>query len=231
MDYTRIANSPAMWIACAVAVSLIVVQAFLMTRKSYQAGKKIGLSEKTMKSAMRSSAISSIGPSIVILTNMLALFVTVGVPMGWLRLSFIGSVMFESIAAGFGMSAVGVTMGSDAVTDVAFANAVWTMVLCSIGWIIFATLSADKMDKVQKKLAGGSMVLLSVISGSAILGVFASFCGTHLVKLDKNSIACIAGGVIMLVLMPLAEKKNIRWLKEWALAFSLFGGMLVAVAL
>ena len=33
----------------------------------------------------------------------------------------------------------------------------------------------------------------------------------------------------MLILGPLADRKNIKWLREWALFFALMGGMLVAV--
>src|SRR5699024_9678229 len=98
-------------------------------------GKKIGLPEEKMKSAVKSSLITSIGPSIVILTGLLSLLVTVGGPMAWMRLSFIGSVMFEMMAAGFGTEALGIKMGIDPMTNVAFANAVWTMILGSIGWI------------------------------------------------------------------------------------------------
>lgn len=48
--------------------------------------------------------------------------------IGWMRLSMIGSVMFESVAAGLGTSATGVTLGSDAMTDEALAMALWTMI-------------------------------------------------------------------------------------------------------
>jgi len=69
-----------------------------------------------MKSAMKSSFITSLGPSVVILTGLLSLLVTVGGPMAWMRLSFIGAVMFELMAAGFGAEAVGVKMGIDPMT-------------------------------------------------------------------------------------------------------------------
>lgn len=96
----------------------------------------MGLTEQQMKGAIKSSAITSIGPSIVILSGMLSLLVSVGAPMAWMRLSFIGSVMFESMAAGFGTASVGVKLGADEMTELAFAMAVWTMILGSIGWII-----------------------------------------------------------------------------------------------
>lgn len=104
MDAMKIANSIPMWIACGIPVILVIAQALIFAKKSYSAGKKIGLTEKQMKNAIKSSAITSIGPSIVILSGMLSLLITVGGPMAWMRLSLIGSVMFESIAAGFGRS-------------------------------------------------------------------------------------------------------------------------------
>lgn len=228
MDYLQIANSIPMWIAAGLAVSLAIVQAGIFAKKSYSTGKEIGLTEVQMKGAMKSSFITSIGPSVVILTGLLSLLVTVGGPMAWMRLSFIGSVMFELMAAAFGTEAVGVKMGVDPMTNVAFANAIWTMILGSIGWIIFATISANKMGKAQEKFSKGDKMLLTVISIAAILGSFGSLSSGHLVAMNKNSIACVAGGLIMAIIGPIGDKKNIQWIKEWSLAIALFGGMLVA---
>ena len=174
MDAMKIANSIPMWIACGIPVILVIAQALIFAKKSYSAGKKIGLTEKQMKNAIKSSAITSIGPSIVILSGMLSLLITVGGPMAWMRLSLIGSVMFESIAAGFGTASVGVQLGADTLTPLALDMAVWTMILGSIGWILFATISASRMDKVQHKISGGDPAKLMAISSAAIIGAFSS---------------------------------------------------------
>ncbi|MDR1730635.1 MAG: DUF5058 family protein [Synergistaceae bacterium] len=227
-NYLETANSLWMWVAAGAAVLIVLIQAFLFAGKAYRTGLKIGLTRTQMGDAVKSSVITSIGPSCVILSALIALLVAIGGPMAWMRLSFIGSAMFEMMAAGFGAQATGVTMGSDPMTPVAFANAVWTMTLGSVGWIIFATLTADKMEKVQKKISGKGTALMGVISSAAILAAFGSFSGVHLIALNKNSVACVAGGVIMLLLSPLADRKKIKWLREWALFFALFGGTLVA---
>ena len=91
MEALKIANSLPMWIACAPAIILIIIQAVVFLKNSYEAGKKIGLTEEQMKKAMKSSTITSIGPSIVILSGMLSLLITVGGPMAWMRLSIIGA--------------------------------------------------------------------------------------------------------------------------------------------
>jgi hypothetical protein len=228
MDYMQIANSVPMWIAAGLAVGLVLFQASIFVKKSYSTGKEMGITEGQMKSAMRSSLITSIGPSLVILTGVLALLVTVGGPMSWMRLSFIGSIMFELMAVGVGTEAVGVQLGVDQVTNLAFASAVWTMILGSLGWIIVATLGADKMDRLQSKVSKGDPMLVKVISISAMLGAFGSMVSTHLIALNRNTVAAVAGGLIMAIVITIGDKKNISWLKEWGLAMALFGGMIVA---
>lgn len=227
MDAMQIANSIPMWIACGSAVALVMIQAAIFLKGSYGAGKKIGLTEAQMKGAIKSSAITSIGPSIVILSGMLSLLITVGGPMAWMRLSLIGSVMFESIAAGFGTSAVGVQLGADTMTPLALTMAVWTMILGSIGWVIFATFSASRMDKVQHKISGGDPAKLTAISGAAILGAFSAMSSQHLVKLNKNTLSCVLGALIMGALIIIGDKKNIKWLKEWNLTIAILAAMLI----
>ena len=243
MDIMSIANGPLMWIACGIPVIFVVLQAVLFLRSSSVAADELGITKEQKKEAIRSSAITSIGPSIVVLSGMLSLLVTMGGPVGWMRLSMIGSVMFEGIAAGIGTSSVGVTLGTDPMTGEAFTVALWTMILCSIGWVIFATFSANKMDKIQTKLSGGSKGKLMTIASCAIIGVFSAMCAQHLSKpvylslqqaeaealgaAGKNFLSCILGCVIMFILIKLAEKKDIGWLKEWALTITILSAMII----
>ena len=107
--------------------------------------------------------------------------------------------------------------------------AVWAMILGSIGWVIFATFSADKMEKVQDKIAGGNPAKLMSIATAAIIGAFSAMSAQHIVKLNKNSIACVLGAIIMGALMTLSEKKDIKWLKEWNLTISILAALVITV--
>lgn len=229
-NYLEIANSPLMWLAAGLAVLVVLVQAFIFAKKSYSTGLEIGLSKEQMNDAIKSSVITAIGPSMVVLSAMVALLVSLGGPISWMRLSFIGAAMFEMMAANFGAQAMGVNLGSDPMTGMAFANAVWTMTLGALGWVVFATFSADKMDRVQKKFSGSDTKLMGVIAAGAILAAFGTFSAGHLIALNKNTVSCIAGGLIMMILSLIADKKDLKWLREWALFFALFGGMFAAVA-
>ena len=243
MDIMQIANSPILWIACAVPVCFVVFQALLFLRGARKAAKQLGIEDRRVKSAIKSSAITSIGPSIVVLSGMLSLLVTMGAPVGWMRLSMIGSVMFESIAAGLGTASVGVTLGTDTMTPEAFGMALWTMILCSIGWVIWATFSANKMDMIENKISGGNTGTLTSIASFAIIGVFSAMCASHLIKPAylialatdavtvgaawKNCLACVLGAVIMFVLNTIASKKEIKWLREWALTITILAAMII----
>lgn len=229
MEYLEIANGFPMWIAAGSAVVLVLVEAVIFVRKSIKDGKRMGLKNEQIKTAIKSSAFSSIGPSLVILAGMISLLVTIGAPISWMRLSFIGSVMFELMAAGFGTEAVGVKLGSADMTGIAYANAVWTMVLGGAGWILFSALFTDKLENLRDKVAGGSQKLIPIISSAAMLGAFAYMASDNILSFDRSTIALITGAVVMLVVMHLADKKDIGWLKEWGLAISMFSGMLSAV--
>ena len=227
MEALQIDNSLPMWLACGVAVVLVIAQALIFIKKAMDAAPKVGLSKEEVNKAVKSAALTSIGPSIVVLSGMLSLLVTVGGPMAWMRLSFIGSVMFESIAAGIGTGSVGVQLGVDELTPLALTMAVWTMIIGSVGWIIFSTFAADKMDKIQAKLAGSNPAGLTIISSGAIIGVFAAMVGQKLVALDKNALATVLGAILMFVMMQLTKNEKYAKLREWNLTIAILVAMAV----
>lgn len=78
MDYLKLANHPLLWIASTVAVSIVVVQSLIFAIKSCKVGKTMGITDKQIKSAVKSSAISAIVPSMTIFAGMVSLIVTMG---------------------------------------------------------------------------------------------------------------------------------------------------------
>ena len=78
VSYTHLDVYKRQWLACSLPVAFVILQAVLFARGAYKSGKKLGLNDKQMKKAMKSSAVTSIGPSIVVLSAMLSLLVSVG---------------------------------------------------------------------------------------------------------------------------------------------------------
>lgn len=236
-NYLEIANSPIMWLGAALAVGVVLTQSIVFFRKSIKAAKELGIEKKQIKSAIKSSAISSVGPSMVILVAMISLLVSMGAPIAWMRLCFIGSVSYELMAAGFAAQAMGTTLGVN-MDPTIFAAAAWTMVLGSLGWLIFTFLFTDKMDKVNHLLSSGNKKLVPIISACAMLGAFAYlaagnlFTSTGSIDLTSSpAIATFVGCFAMMALSKIAKDKNIQWIKEWSLSISMFSGMIIATIL
>lgn len=232
VNYLELANSPLMWIGAAIAVGIVVFQSVLFFRKSLAAAKEVGISKDQVNKAIKSSAISSIGPSIVILVTMISLIVSMGAPMSWMRLSFIGSVNYEAMAAGFGAQAMGTTL--DNLNPDAFACGVWVMICGSLGWLIFTLLFTDKMNKVNHLMSKGNAKMVPIISAGAMLGAFANLASGNFFTAEGSfafggapAIATIGGCVLMMILTKTAKEKNISWLREWAFAISMFTGMII----
>ena len=236
-DYLKMANHPFMWIASALAVSIVIIQSVVFFKKSIVAAREVGIEKIQVKSAIKSSAISSIGPSIVILVGMISLLVSMGGPISWMRLSFIGSVNYELMAAGFGAEAMGAKLGAG-MNPMVFATSIWVMVLGSLGWLIFTLLFTDKMDKVNHLLSSGNEKLVPIISSCAMLGAFAYLASGNYITgegtvtvTSPSAVATTVGCLVMMVLCKIAKDKNIQWIKEWALSISMFSGMIVGAIL
>lgn len=231
MDYLKIANGPVMWLVCGLGVGLVLVQSILFLKKSITSGRELGITNDQLKHAVKASTISAIGPSLVILAGMISLLVTMGGPIAWMRLSYIGSVQFELMSAEFGAQAVGVSLDGPDMNAIAFTNGVWVMALGSFGWVLFTGLCTHKMDKFRNVLAGGRKAFMPILSVAAMLGAFGYLASDRIMRFDQGTISCIAGFVLMGLIVLINRKLQKQWLKEWAMCISMFGGMLVAVAL
>jgi len=218
-----------MWLVCAIPVAWVFMQAIIFTKKAFEAGPKIGLSKKQLRLAFETAVISAIGPSLAILIGALALIYAMGGPIAWMRLSVIGSVMYELLAAKFGAQAMGVTeLGGPGFNEIVYANGVWAMTLGCLGWLVFTGAATHKLETIRLKIAGGRVELVGAIAVGAMLGAFAKITSDYLVKLGKPATAAIVGMVVMMVLFKLSDKLRSRHLKEFSLAIAMLTGMFVA---
>lgn len=228
MNYLDVANSPILWIACAIPVTLVIIQSVIFMKRAWKTGIEIGMSAESLKMAVKTGLITSIGPSLVILVGMVALIAVLGGPISWMRLSFVGSVMYESMAASYGTQAMGIALGDPSAMNVdALFCAIWAMVSGASGWVIFSAFLPKFANKLEKNVAKGNDTILKVVAGVAIFGAFGGFMPSYILGFDKGTLAILFGGIIMFICMYLNERKGIKFLREWGLAIALFGGMII----
>lgn len=227
--YEQIANSPVLWIITAIAVGLVLFQTIRFLKKSFIAGKEMGISKEDMKTAFITGSISAVGPSVVIVIGMVSLLIVVGGPTALMRLAYIGNVAYELLAAEFAADAYGVTLTDPSIPAEVFSTTLWGMAIGCVGWIVVTALLTHRMDKFKNKLAGGKAAMIPVISSAAMLGAYGYLNAGYAVSLDQNTVALLAGFAIMLVLTIAYKKSKKKWINEWGLTIAMIGGVIAAV--
>lgn len=230
-DYLSIANSGLMWAAVSVPMAVMAVQVYLLLTRSLKDGKRMGIKNEQIKSAVIASATASVGPSVSILAGMVSLMVMMGAPIAWMRLSYIGAVMYEMTSADVGAQAVGVAFEQSSMTAEAYANGVWAMTLGSIGWIIVAGLFTHKIDFLRTKLAGGDSKALPIITAAATLGCYCSLTFDKMYPVaveNKNIYAVIGGELTIPALSTWNKKRKAKWVSNWSATIAMVIGVACA---
>lgn len=230
-NYLEIANKPAFWIIAIIMVSVVVLQVVIFMRKAFKTSKVMGITEDQIKTTIRASIITSIGPSFAILIGLVALISLIGSPMAYMRLGVIGAVMFETLCVDAGAEAVGVMANTPGFDLYAFSNVLWVMCVSSIGWLLITAFLTPKLETVRVKLVGGKDYLLPILSTGAILGAFGYQVSKFIVSLGPGTVAVLVSGFVMILINKISDKTEIKWLKEWALSFSIIAGMFSATLL
>ena len=106
------ANSPLLFVIFGVIILAVLGQSVFFLVRALRRSKQLGMDQKKIKKTMISSAIFTIAPAVSILIGLVALSYTLGLPLPWLRLSVIGSLSYETIAANNVLSAIGEAIGS-----------------------------------------------------------------------------------------------------------------------
>lgn len=226
-EYLAIANDPILWLTATPVVILVGIQAYIFSKYAFKASKATTLTKEQCMKAIKTGAVSAVGPALSVFVVMLGMMAVVGAPVTWMRLSIIGAAPTELTASTIGAQAMGIEFGSEQYDVTAFASSVWTMALNGCGWLLFCGLFTHKMDKLQDKVAGGNAEMLGNICGAAVLGT-ASYLVINNSKagMDKFVAALVAAGV-MIFLTKVSDK--MPKLKEYNLGISMVVGMFVAV--
>ncbi|MBQ9880818.1 MAG: DUF5058 family protein [Clostridia bacterium] len=232
-------------------VALILAQSLSFLIHAWRRGKKLGLDSRTMRSTIISSALFTVTPALAIVATVLALAPALGIVLPWMRLTVIGNIMYETTAASAAVEAAGAGGLGSSITDPAvFTTVAWVMTVGSISPLIILPIVLKTLKKKMNKVtAAKDPKLIDALSAAAFIGLIAVFVARSLIGQDTGktvdgvfmsngdgagvlSVATLISAVIfMLILGTLAEKKNIRWLKDFAMPISMFAALGVCVLL
>ena len=232
------ANHPILFVMVGIIIAVVLGQSFYFLFRAMKRAKEIGIAKKTISSTVTSAAIFTIAPAVAILLGVIVLSQKLGLAVPWLRLSVIGSLSYETIAAENTLKALG--DGVSAITNApAFISVIWVMTISIAVGLIFVPLLTKKIQGGMIKMGTKDKKWGDIFSNAMFLGMISAFVGyvfcdvSLAFKGDFTGLipVCVmaASAVAMAVIGLLATKLKIRWLTDYALPISLICGMAFAI--
>ena len=135
-------NSPILYIIVGAIISIVLAQSAFFLIRACKRAKELGISNQTIKKTITSSAVFTIAPAVAVLIGVVALSKSLGVALPWLRLSVIGSITYETVAAGNALESAGMSAGTTITDPSIFITIAWVM---TVGNYVFTAWNADVM--------------------------------------------------------------------------------------
>ena len=232
-------NHPLIFVMVGVIIAVVIAQSVFFLVRALRRAKEKGMDMSVIKKTVISSALFTIAPAVSILVGVITLSYSLGIPLPWLRLSVIGSLSYEMIAAERALAAFGLDF-TEAITDPqVYVTVVWVMTFGIAVGLILTPLLAKKIQNGMKKIENSDKKWREIFSNAMFLGMISAFLGfvfcdvTNVFKGDTSGlipvIVFFASALIMAICGICATKLKQRWLNDYALPISLICGMAVAI--
>ena len=232
-------NHSVLFAMVALLITVVLAQSVYFLVRAYKRALEIGMEKKKLNKTITSAALFTIAPAISILVGVVALSKSLGIPLPWLRLSIIGSLSYETIAAGNTLNELGQDMSKQIATASSFVTVAWVMTLGIIIGLFLTPLLCKKIQGGMKKLEKMDKKWSEIFSNSMFLGMISAFLGY--VFWDFSSVfsgktsalipvlVMLASAILMAICGIFAKVLKQRWMNDYALPISLIGGMAMAI--
>ena len=237
MDFS--VNHPILYIIVGAIIALVMAQSVFFLVKAVKRAKVLGISKETVKKTISSAAIFTIAPAIAVLVGVVALSKSLGVALPWLRLSVIGSITYETVAAGNALEAAGMSAGTTITDPSIFITIAWVMTVGIAAGLLFVPFVTKKLQTGMSKIGMKDKKWGEIFNNAMFLGMISAFLGYVfcdvglVVKGDTSGLVpvCVmaTSAVVMAICGTIATKMKIRWLTDYALPMSLIVGMASAI--
>ncbi len=176
MTGAQLANSPILYILIAIGLVAIVAFSLFSFSRAKKRCLELGISASTISNVVKSTIAASLVPSLAILLGFLILAVSLGPAWPWWRLSVIGSLSYETMAADYTASGIGVQLSEILSSDATVFAAV--MIVMTIGVLsgpLMAAFVAEKYSTGVMKAKSGQGEWGTVLSGCFFITMFAVY--------------------------------------------------------
>jgi hypothetical protein len=233
MSFFEAANHWLIYLMVIIGIAFVAGFSIVSMRKSWKRAIVKGYSREKLRSLVKLTVSATIVPSIAIVIGMFSLVAVIGIPWPWWRLSVVGSLVYETMAADMSIKAVGLDLSR--LSEATAQNFVLVMFVMSIGIMggmfisPFITkpihLGTMKMKTGDKRWAalGGSVFFMAILS-VFVVPFFLNFSVAGFVQI----LTFATSAALTIALNRIASGK-LAFLKSFILAISLILAMASSV--
>ena len=233
-------NSPILFVLAGVIILAVLAQSVFFLVRAIHRSKEIGMDQQKLRKTMVTAGVFTIAPAVAIVISVITLAKDLGVPLPWLRLSVVGSLSYETIAASNAESAMGLVFGQvSALTAQQYVTIAWVMTISIMVGIWLVPLVGKKLQTGMINMENRDKKWGDIFSASMFIGMISAFLGyvfcdfatvfsgnlsgliPPLVMLVSALVMCLAGLIV--------KKYKWRWVGDYALPISLIAGMASAI--
>ena len=238
-------NHPILFLLAGFLVAVVLGQSVYFLVKALRRSRQIGMDQKKIAKTIKTTAVFTVAPAVSIVISVITLSKSLGIPLPWLRLSVVGSLSYEAIAASNAVSAMGLTLGQiDQLTAQQFVNITLVMTISILVGIWLVPVIGKKLLSGMSNLGAKDAKWADIFQNAMFIGMISAFLGYVFCDFSRLwapvkgfsptsgliPVAVMAvSAIIMVILGLLMRKPKLSWLGDYALPISLVLGMISAI--
>ena len=238
-------NHPILFVLAGILVAVVLGQSIYFLIKALRRAKAIGMDRKKIAKTIRTAAVFTIAPAVSIVISVITLSKDLGLPLPWLRLSVVGSLSYEAIAASNAVSAMGLKLGEiSQLTAQQYVNILLVMTISILVGIWLVPVIGKKLLGGMSSLGKRDAKWADIFQNAMFIGMISAFVGFVFCDISRLwapvegfsatsgliPVAVMAVSAVIMLLCGLVMKVfKWRWVNDYALPISLIGGMAAAI--
>ncbi len=171
-------NHPLLFLIAGLLVAVVLGQSVYFLVKALRRSKELGMDQQKIRKTVTTAAVFTVAPAVAIVISVITLSKKLGLPLPWLRLSVVGSMSYETIAANNALSAMGQSLGSDNPLNAQqYVNVLLVMTVSIMMGIWLVPLIGKKLQSGMAKLGNRDAKWADLFQNSLFIGMISAFLG------------------------------------------------------
>ena len=172
-------NHPILFVLVGIIIAAVLGQSVYFLLKSLKRAKETGMDMTKIKKTIITAAIFTIAPAVAIVITVISLSQSLGIALPWLRLSVVGSLSYEAIAAANAASGMKTTLAElvsnmTASQYVTIASVMTISIMVGI-WLV--PVVAKKYQNGLVKFENKDKRWSDILQNSLFIGMISAFVG------------------------------------------------------